>query len=63
MIDSVGSRELTPMHLAVANGQTTAIQELIRNRASKSVVAGIRGTPLHLAAISGHVKTAVVMLE
>ena len=37
--------------------------ELIKLGATKSVVAGDCGTPLHQAAFNGHVETVVAMLE
>ena len=46
-----------------AMGGTKVIRELIKKGAAKSVVAGEFGTPLHHAAIKGHVQTVVAMLE
>ena len=48
---------------AAAMGQTKAVRELIKLGATKSVVAGNCGTPLHQAALNGHVETVEAMLE
>ena len=48
---------------AAAMGQTKAVRELIRKGVNKSVVAGIFGTRLCVAAYIGHVEAVVAMLE
>ena len=44
-------------------GNTEAALELIRHGAEKAIVAGALRTPLHLAAVGGHVSTVKAMLE
>ena len=61
-VDSVDGRGLTPLHWAAAMGQTKAVREMIRNGATKSVVAVESGTP-YQAALNGHLETVVAMLE
>ena len=46
-----------------AMAATKVVRELITNGAAESVVTGDFGTPLHHAAIKGHVQTVVAMLE
>ena len=54
----------TLLHLAAANGHTQMVLLLLRLGADKSVVAGgTGGTPLHQAAVCGHVSTLKAMLK
>ena len=51
----------TPLCVSAVKG--IGVLELIRHRTSKATVAGTRGTPLHQAALCGHVSTAEDILK
>ena len=51
----------TPLHVAAWNGKTEAALELISHGADKAIVADAVGTPLHQAALGGHVSTVSVL--
>ena len=56
----------TPLHYAAAaNGKLEAVHELLRlgGKASMTKVAGMRGTPLHQAALGGHKEVVLVLLD
>ena len=53
----------TLLHSAAAEGRTEAALELIRCGADKTILAGNFGTPLHQAAIEGHLITLRALLE
>ena len=64
-VNAVKANGCTPLHIAAAYGRTEAARELIRLGAVKSVDAGVSlcGTPLHSAALGGHVETVEALLE
>ena len=53
----------TPLNRAAAYGKTAAVHELIKLGAKKCVVAGMYGTPLHQAVLSGNLMTVEALLE
>ena len=53
----------SPLHVSAVSGKTEVVRELIKLGATKSVVAGMYGTPLHQAVGSGHMDTVEAMLE
>ena len=62
-MNAVNANGCTPLHSAAACGRKEAVCELIKLGASKSTVAGAYGTPLHQAAVQGHVIAADILLE
>ena len=61
-IDKRDKSGRTALHDAAACNQTEAVVELIKNGAEKDVVAVGYGTPLHLAADEGYIKTVQALL-
>jgi ankyrin repeat protein len=62
-VNATGEDNWTPLHSSAAEGETKAALELMRHGADNAVVAGTFGTPLHQAAIGGHLTTLRALLE
>lgn len=58
-----GSDNWTRLHSAAYRGDTESVRSLIADHADINAIARKAGTPLQLAANSGHVETAKVLLD
>ena len=62
IVDSYGR---TPMHSAAYSGETTSVRALLKmgGRRSLTEVAGLEGTPLHVAAGKGNLEVVLCLLD
>ena len=60
-VNAVESNGCTPLHCA-ASCRTETVRHMIKFGATKSVVAGVYGTPLHQAILNGHLQTVESLL-
>ncbi|CUG88126.1 ankyrin repeat protein, putative [Bodo saltans] len=61
-VDATKNDQVTPLHIAAANGHTNALLELLRLNATVNVAVNGK-TPLHSAALKGHMNAISALLD